>query len=145
VLHEHAASLSAASHANRSRRLTKCAKDSGHYHELRQSLEEQTATSDGLLTPEEEQELPPELPEATGPEPHCSSVGVACARSIDTRAGAAAKIALQSFRWRLPGDFAFVQSSLIGNAAPNFCTATLVGATRYWIDWGQRNRQSACQ
>jgi hypothetical protein len=31
VLHEHAASLSAASHANRSRRLTKCAKDSGHY------------------------------------------------------------------------------------------------------------------
>ena len=30
VLHEHAASLSAASHANRSRRLTKCAKDSGH-------------------------------------------------------------------------------------------------------------------
>jgi transposase-like protein len=32
VLHEHAASLSAASHANRSRRLIKCAKDSGHYH-----------------------------------------------------------------------------------------------------------------
>jgi hypothetical protein len=31
VLHEHAASLSAASDANRSRRLTKCAKDSGHY------------------------------------------------------------------------------------------------------------------
>src|SRR6476469_6673703 len=31
VLHEHAASLSAASHAYRSRRLTKCAKDSGHY------------------------------------------------------------------------------------------------------------------
>ena len=30
-LHEYAASLSAASHANRSRRLTKCAKDSGHY------------------------------------------------------------------------------------------------------------------
>jgi hypothetical protein len=30
VLHEHAASLSAASHANRSSRLTKCAKDSGH-------------------------------------------------------------------------------------------------------------------
>jgi hypothetical protein len=35
VLHEHAASLSAASHANRSRRLTKCAKDSGHYPFLR--------------------------------------------------------------------------------------------------------------
>ena len=32
VLHEHAASLSAAGHANRSRRLIKCAKDSGHYH-----------------------------------------------------------------------------------------------------------------
>ena len=32
VLHEHAASLSAATHANRSRRLIKCAKDSGHYH-----------------------------------------------------------------------------------------------------------------
>jgi hypothetical protein len=31
VLHEHAASLSAATHANRSRRLIKCAKDSGHY------------------------------------------------------------------------------------------------------------------
>ena len=31
VLHEHAASLSAASHANRSRRPIKCAKDSGHY------------------------------------------------------------------------------------------------------------------
>jgi hypothetical protein len=31
VLHEHAASLSAASHANRSRRLIKCTKDSGHY------------------------------------------------------------------------------------------------------------------
>src|SRR6202167_2480314 len=31
VLHEHATSLSAAGHANRSRRLNKCAKDSGHY------------------------------------------------------------------------------------------------------------------
>ena len=31
VLHEHAASLLAAGHANRSRRLIKCAKDSGHY------------------------------------------------------------------------------------------------------------------
>src|ERR1700683_5508931 len=31
VLHEHATSLSAAGHANRSRRLDKCAKDSGHY------------------------------------------------------------------------------------------------------------------
>jgi hypothetical protein len=31
VLHEHATSLSAASHANRSRRLIKCAKDSGHH------------------------------------------------------------------------------------------------------------------
>src|SRR4029077_20931728 len=31
VLHEHAASLSAETHANRSRRLIKCAKDSGHY------------------------------------------------------------------------------------------------------------------
>jgi hypothetical protein len=31
MLHEHAASLSSASHANRSRRLIKCAKDSGHY------------------------------------------------------------------------------------------------------------------
>ena len=30
VLHEHANSLSAASQANRSRRLTKCAKNSGH-------------------------------------------------------------------------------------------------------------------
>ena len=37
VLHEHAASLSAASHANRSRRLTKCAKDSGHYPPISQS------------------------------------------------------------------------------------------------------------
>jgi hypothetical protein len=34
VLHEHAASLSAASHANRSRRLIKCAKDSGHYRKV---------------------------------------------------------------------------------------------------------------
>ena len=32
MLHEHATSLSAAGHANRSRRLIKCAKDSGHYH-----------------------------------------------------------------------------------------------------------------
>jgi hypothetical protein len=31
MLHEHATSLSAAGHANRSRRLIKCAKDSGHY------------------------------------------------------------------------------------------------------------------
>jgi hypothetical protein len=31
VLHEYATSLSAAGHANRSRRLIKCAKDSGHY------------------------------------------------------------------------------------------------------------------
>jgi hypothetical protein len=31
VLHEHATSLSAAGHANRSRHLNKCAKDSGHY------------------------------------------------------------------------------------------------------------------
>ena len=31
VLHEHAASLSAATHANRSHRLIKCAKDFGHY------------------------------------------------------------------------------------------------------------------
>jgi hypothetical protein len=30
VLHEHATSLSAAGHANRSRRLNKCAKDSEH-------------------------------------------------------------------------------------------------------------------
>jgi hypothetical protein len=30
VLHEYATSLSAAGHANRSRRLIKCAKDSGH-------------------------------------------------------------------------------------------------------------------
>jgi hypothetical protein len=33
MLHEHATSLSAAGHANRSRRLIKCAKDSGHYRE----------------------------------------------------------------------------------------------------------------
>jgi hypothetical protein len=39
--------------------------------------------SDGLLTPEEEEELPPERPETTGPEPHWSSVGAACVRSID--------------------------------------------------------------
>jgi hypothetical protein len=32
ALHEYAAALSAARHANRSRRLIKCAKDSGHYH-----------------------------------------------------------------------------------------------------------------
>ena len=32
TLHEHAAALSAAGHANRSRRLIKCAKNSGHYH-----------------------------------------------------------------------------------------------------------------
>jgi hypothetical protein len=57
--------------------------------------------SDGLLTPEEEEELPPELPEATGPEPHRSSVGAPCVRSIDTRAGAAEKMAVQSFA----GDF----------------------------------------
>jgi len=31
ALHEHAASLPATGHANRSRRLIKCAKDSGHY------------------------------------------------------------------------------------------------------------------
>ena len=31
TLHEHAAALPAAGHANRSRRLIKCAKDSGHY------------------------------------------------------------------------------------------------------------------
>src|SRR3974390_2869048 len=31
ALHEHAAALSTADHANRSRRLIKCAKDSGHY------------------------------------------------------------------------------------------------------------------
>jgi hypothetical protein len=31
MLHEHAVSLSTASHAKRSRRLIKCAKDSGHY------------------------------------------------------------------------------------------------------------------
>ena len=31
LLHEYATSLSAAGHANRSRRLIKCAKDSGHY------------------------------------------------------------------------------------------------------------------
>jgi hypothetical protein len=31
VLHERAVSISAATHANRSRRLIKCAKDSGHY------------------------------------------------------------------------------------------------------------------
>ena len=31
MLHEHATSLSAEGHANRSRRLIKCAKDSGHY------------------------------------------------------------------------------------------------------------------
>jgi hypothetical protein len=31
VLHEHAAALSAAGRANRSRRLIKCAKDCGHY------------------------------------------------------------------------------------------------------------------
>jgi hypothetical protein len=37
MLHEHAASLSAASHANRSRRLNECAKESGHYP-LRMSL-----------------------------------------------------------------------------------------------------------
>ena len=35
VLHEHAASLPAADHANRSRRLIKSAKDSGHYHVTR--------------------------------------------------------------------------------------------------------------
>jgi hypothetical protein len=33
MLHEHAASLSAASHPKRSRRLIKCAKESGHYSE----------------------------------------------------------------------------------------------------------------
>ena len=33
ALHEHAASLPAAGHANRSRRLIKCAKDSGHYRD----------------------------------------------------------------------------------------------------------------
>ena len=32
VLHEHAAALSAASHANRSRCLIKCAKESARYH-----------------------------------------------------------------------------------------------------------------
>ena len=32
ALHEHAAALPAVGHANRSRRLIKCAKDSGHYH-----------------------------------------------------------------------------------------------------------------
>ena len=31
ALHEHAAALPTAGHANRSRRLIKCAKDSGHY------------------------------------------------------------------------------------------------------------------
>ena len=34
ALHEHAAALPAAGHANRSRRLIKCAKDSGHYRSL---------------------------------------------------------------------------------------------------------------
>jgi hypothetical protein len=32
MLHEHAAALSAAARANRSRRLSKCAKDCGYYH-----------------------------------------------------------------------------------------------------------------
>jgi hypothetical protein len=35
MLHEHAASLSAASHANRSRRLNECAKESGRYQDAR--------------------------------------------------------------------------------------------------------------
>ena len=35
MLHEHAAALSAAGRANRSRRLIKCAKDCGHYHAWR--------------------------------------------------------------------------------------------------------------
>jgi hypothetical protein len=34
TLHEHAAALPAAGHANRSRRLIKCAKDSGHYQPI---------------------------------------------------------------------------------------------------------------
>ena len=34
ALHEHAAALPAAGHANRSRRLIKCAKDSGHYRRV---------------------------------------------------------------------------------------------------------------
>src|SRR3954449_12760300 len=38
MLHEHAASLSAASHANRSRRLNECAKESGHYRDLHLQL-----------------------------------------------------------------------------------------------------------
>jgi hypothetical protein len=43
VLHEHAASLSAATHANRSRRLIKCAKDSGHYQAAQVACEGQDA------------------------------------------------------------------------------------------------------
>ena len=35
ALHEHAAALPAADHANRSRRLIKCAKEYGHYQTLR--------------------------------------------------------------------------------------------------------------
>src|SRR4029077_15105062 len=46
VLHEHAASLSAASHANRSRRLTKCAKHSGHYRGHKPAEQQDAANRD---------------------------------------------------------------------------------------------------
>jgi DNA-binding GntR family transcriptional regulator len=38
MLHEHAAALSAASPANRSRRLIKCAKESARYHRMKKLI-----------------------------------------------------------------------------------------------------------
>jgi transposase-like protein len=48
VLHENAASLSAATHANRSRRLIKCAKDSGH-ESTHPSVQEESLVQQGAV------------------------------------------------------------------------------------------------
>ena len=51
VLHEHAASLSAATHANRSRRLIKCAKDSGHYRSSASSQARKLLMASSICSP----------------------------------------------------------------------------------------------
>ena len=51
VLHEHAASLSAATHANRNRRLIKCAKDSGHYRSSASSQARKLLMASSICSP----------------------------------------------------------------------------------------------